>query len=187
MKYVRPVIEGFLDNGKLPSADDSSIDTAMVAWDRLAVKLNHSVNAGTTFSKDIVSTYSLVYTTSGAYAGGVLAPNGDIHFIPNSGAVGQKISAAGVVSTYSLVYTLSAAYIGGVLAPNGDIHFAPVNARVGQKISASGVVSTYSLVYTTTTGYVEGVLSPNGDIHFVPYSAVVGQKISAFGERTPPT
>jgi hypothetical protein len=32
----------------------------------------------------VVSTYSLVYTdaTGNAYSGGVLAPNGDIHFIP---------------------------------------------------------------------------------------------------------
>jgi hypothetical protein len=35
----------------------------------------------------------------------VLTPNGDIHFIPHSANVGQKISATGVVSTYSLVYT----------------------------------------------------------------------------------
>jgi hypothetical protein len=78
--------------------------------------------------------------------GGVLAPNGDIHFIPFEANRGQKISAAGVVSTYSLVYTAgSSAYAGGVLAPNGDIHFVPRNANRGQKISASGVVSTYSL------------------------------------------
>jgi hypothetical protein len=44
-----------------------------------------------------------VYTAGDAYQGGVLAPNGDIHFVPFIRAlVGQKISAAGVVSTYSL-------------------------------------------------------------------------------------
>jgi hypothetical protein len=56
----------------------------------------------------------LVYTVGSAYAGGVLAPNGDIYFVPYSANRGQKISAAGVVSTYSLVYTASVAYIGGV-------------------------------------------------------------------------
>jgi hypothetical protein len=41
----------------------------------------------------VVSTYSLVYTNaSGAYAGGVLAPNGDIHMIPSQATVGQKIN-----------------------------------------------------------------------------------------------
>jgi hypothetical protein len=122
-----------------------------------------------------------VYTTSFAYIGGVLATNGDIHFIPYSANRGQKISAAGVVSTYSLVYTTSAgAYVGGVLAPNGDIHFIPYSANRGQKISAAGVVSTYSLAFTTSLAYQGGVLSPSGEIYFVPFSgnSTVGQRIS---------
>jgi hypothetical protein len=86
-------------------------------------------------SSGVVSTYSLVYTVSSAYAGGVLSPNGDIHFIPLSSTVGQKISSSGVVSTYSLVYTVANAYNGGVLSPNGDIHFIPRSATTGQKIS----------------------------------------------------
>ena len=65
----------------------------------------------------------------------MLAPNGDIHFVPFYATVGQKISSAGLVSTYSLVYTVADAYQGGVLAPNGDIHFVPYSATVGQKIS----------------------------------------------------
>jgi hypothetical protein len=84
-----------------------------------------------------VSTYSLVFTQTNAYVGGVLAPNGDIHFVSNVANRGQKISASGVVSTYALAHTLTAGatHEGGVLAPNGDIHFIPYNARVGQKIS----------------------------------------------------
>jgi hypothetical protein len=126
-----------------------------------------------------VSTYSLVYT-SATYTGGVLAPNGDIHFIPENAVVGQKISAAGVVSTYSLAHTAANAYNGGVLAPNGDIHFVPYSALVGQKINTTtGVVSTYGLVYTTTAMYVGGVLAPNGDIYFINGGFPnVGQKIS---------
>jgi hypothetical protein len=76
-----------------------------------------------------------VYTTSNAYAGGVLAPNGDIHFVPTSANRGQKISAAGTVSTYSLAYTGNQLYRGGVFTPSGDIYFIPWNAAVGQKIS----------------------------------------------------
>jgi hypothetical protein len=85
----------------------------------------------------VVSTYSLAYTVANAYAGGVLAPNGDIHFIPYSAAVGQKVSLAGVVSTYSLINTGSARYSGGVLAPNGEINFIPYQATRGQKISTN--------------------------------------------------
>ena len=178
MKIGTPVVEGFLDNGKLPCADDSTIDDGLVAWKRLKVMLDESVNAGSTFSQGIVSTYSLINTLANAYIGGVLASNGDIHFIPYNASVGQKISSSGVVSTYSLVYTAISAYVGGVLAPNGDIHFIPNSASVGQKISVDGVVSTYSLVYTTTTAYYGGILTPNGNIQFIPYDGRQGQMIS---------
>ena len=119
--------------GELPCTDDNTINTN--SFEQFKVLLKKSIDAGTTFSNPIISTYSLVYTVLNAYSGGVLAPNGDIHFVPRSTAVGQKISAAGVVSTYSLVYTVATAYYGGVLAPNGDIHFVPTKAAVGQKVS----------------------------------------------------
>ena len=82
----------------------------------------------------VVSTYSLVYTT-GSYTGGILAANGDIHFVPWAANTGQKISASGVVSTYSLVYTASGAYWGGVLTSDGSIYFVPARGSLGQKIS----------------------------------------------------
>jgi hypothetical protein len=84
-----------------------------------------------------VSTYSLIYTANAAYQGGVLAPNGDIHFVPYFADRGQKINTlTGVVSTYSFLYLAAfASYSGGVLAPNGDIHFVPTIAERGQKIS----------------------------------------------------
>jgi len=168
------------DYGSLPCGDDNSI--SLNTWSRFKILLKRSVEAGKLSTTDVVSTYSLVYTTNRAYVGGVLAPNGDVHFIPCLATVGQKISAAGIVSTYSLVYTNNNdAYYGGVLAPNGDIHFVPVGAEVGQKVSIDGTVSTYPLVYTASYAYAGGVLAPNGDIHFVPYGAEVGQKISIDG------
>jgi hypothetical protein len=172
--------------GSAATADNSSIGTDQYAWTNFKKLLDQSVIGGVAYGNNgtngIVSTYSLVYTTTSAYAGGVLAPNGDVHFVPFDANRGQKISASGVVSTYSLVYTNPSAYAGGVLAPNGDIHFAPIVPVVGQKISASGVVSTYSLVYTSIVGnYFGGVLAPNGDIHFIPFLASLGQKISASG------
>ena len=122
-------------HGVLPPGDDDGITTDLVAWEGFEDILERSVTAGRLFSTDIVSTYSLVYTVAAAYIGGVLAPNGDIHFIISTCNIGQKVSAAGVVSTYSLVYTQGGfSYAGGVLAPNGDIHFVPESASVGQKI-----------------------------------------------------
>ena len=121
--------------GSLPTGDNSSITTDFLAWLKFQSLLNYSANAGRFSTKDIVSTYPLVYTAGNVYfPGAVLSPNGDVHMMPRNAPVGQKISAAGVVSTYSLVYTTSSAYTGGVLAPNGDIHFGLYNAAVGQKI-----------------------------------------------------
>jgi sugar lactone lactonase YvrE len=173
--------------GTVPTGDNSSVGTDLVAWLNLKKQLDAGVVNGVPYANGnisgVVSTYSLVYTGDGLYRGGVLAPNGDIHFVPSVALRGQKINTlTGVVSTYSLVYTnADGAYAGGVLAPNGDIHFVPLVANRGQKISASGVVSTYSLVYTASGAYAGGVLAPNGDIHLIPLSANRGQKISASG------
>jgi hypothetical protein len=171
-----------LVNGTVPSSDNSSIDTGLVSWNKLKTILDESTTANQVFSNAIISTYSLVYTTSSAYIGGVLNANGDIHFIPFMANTGQRISITGVVSTYSLVYSTGGpAYAGGVLAPNGDINFVPYNANRGQKLNSSGVVSTYSLVYTVVAAYNGGVLGTNGDTHFIPLSANRGQKISSTG------
>ena len=171
--------------GTTPTGDDDSIGTDLIAWENFRKNIFKSVNSGAAYNNSntngIVSTYALVYTTTSAYIGGVLAPSGEIHFIPSSANRGQEVSPEGVVSTYSLIYTTANAYRGGVLAPNGDIHFVPYEAVRGQKISASGLVSTYSLVYTGATTYTGGVLAPNGDIHFVPFAANRGQKVSASG------
>jgi len=174
--------------GTVPQGDTSQVGTDLVAWTNLKKTLDAGVVNGVPYANNntngIVSTYSLVYTRSGSdtHNGGVLAQNGDIHFVPREAVRGQKINyLTGVVSTYSLVYTVGEAYAGGVLASNGDIHFVPHNANRGQKVSAAGVVSTYSLVYTGSQNYNGGVLAPNGDIHFIPQAAAVGQKISASG------
>jgi ethanolamine utilization protein EutQ (cupin superfamily) len=90
----------------------------------------------------------LIYTNTAAsgYIGGVLAPNGDIHFIPFNAPVGQKVSYSGTVNTYTLAYTTTTSHQGGVLAPNGDIHFVPTNANIGQKISTMSAVPFPSAV-----------------------------------------
>jgi hypothetical protein len=97
-----------------------------------------SANRGQKISAaGVVSTYSLVYS-GGSYIGGVLAPNGDIHFIPYDFVNrGQKISAFGVVSTYSLITTDWFAYSGGVLSFDGSITFIPADATRGQRINTN--------------------------------------------------
>ena len=172
--------------GNTVLSDDSPFTNPHLAsWEKFKNLVDKSTKSGSSYnSRTVVSTYSVIYTTAAAYSGGVLAPNGDIHFVPARAARGQKISIDGVVSTYSLVYTfdLADAFRGGVLAPNGDIHFVPHGSTIGQKISAEGIVSTYSLLYGVAAGaYTGGILSPTGDIHFIPHRANRGQKVSPTG------
>ena len=142
LSITKNTIDG-IGKWELPTFDNSSITTNLNAWNKFKPYLQK--NTGQLFNVPVVSTYSLVYTYVTAYYGGVLAPNGDIHFVPRYATVGQKISSAGVVSTYSLVYTVANAYIGGVLAPNGDIHFVPYSAIVGQKILSANFGEPFSL------------------------------------------
>ena len=162
--------------GNVLNMTNSSVN--LNSFKQMQIMIHKSIEAGRLFNTELVSTYSLIHTGSLCYIGGILAPNGDIHFIPYNAPVGQKININGNVSTYSLVYTTGGGYHGGVLAPNGDIHFIPYYAKVGQKVDINGNVSTYSLVYTTSGAYFGGVLAPNGDIHFIPCQAAVGQKIT---------
>jgi hypothetical protein len=190
-KYVFSPQPSVVMQGGVPTADDSTIGADLGGWKSLQRSLMKSVTAGTTFKNPIPATYDIVLGSTQLYRGGVLTPNGDIHFVPESatgvlgGIVGKKVSASGVVSTYTLLDTAyggaGGLFWGGVLAPNGDVYFIPHSAYRGQKISASGVLSTYSLVYTSSQAYIGGVVAPNGDIHFVPYNANRGQKISSAG------
>jgi hypothetical protein len=172
--------------GTVPTADNSSVGTDLYAWTNLKKQLDAGVINGVPYNNNstagMVSTFNSASSGSSYWFGGVLSPNGDIHFVPYESPTGLRLSVTtNSSSTYSLVYTTNFAYAGGVLAGNGDIHFVPQAANIGQKISASGVVSTYSLVYTTNPAYNGGVLAPNGDIHFVPFLANRGQKVSAAG------
>lgn len=173
LTYVNELRAG---TGFLPTSDDNMINESTFTSFQTIMK--NSIRSGSFSVDPIVSTYSLVYTTTYSYYGGVLNQNGDIIFISYTSTIGQKISPSGVVSTFSL---LTISNLGGVLSPNGDIYMAPHNANRGQKISNSGVVSTYSLLYTAATAYWGCVLAPNGDTHFIPASANRGQKVSSSG------
>jgi len=140
----------------------------------------------------VTSTYALVRVPAtnenfALYAGGVLAPNGSIHFIPYAnGAVGQKVNPNGTVSTYSLILPSGQAtneflYNGGVLGPDGKIYVVPSRASFGLVIDpTTDTCSTYSLVFSgsaTTYKHSGGVMASDGTIHFVNAAGNIGQKI----------
>lgn len=89
--------------GKLPSCDNNEINAK--SFKQVQLLINDTIDGGFLTTTPIVSTYSLAYTVANSYMGGILAPNGDVHFIPCYSTRGQKISPSGVVSTYSLAYT----------------------------------------------------------------------------------
>lgn len=169
--------------GGVPTSNDSSLGTDLLEWERFYTLINRTIDRGSSPVTQTVTTYSLLRTTTtGASIGGVIAADGEIHFVPYNANRGQKISRNGTVSTYALVYTTGNMCSGAVLAPNGDIHFLPSQAAVGQKVDASGVVSTYTLRLTRADGaYGGGVLAPNGVIHMVPVNATRGQRINVDG------
>jgi len=69
------------------------------------------------------------------YAGGVLGPDGSIHFVPHDANVGQCISVTGVVSTYALAITGADQSWGGILNQNSELLIINHDAGALQKIS----------------------------------------------------
>jgi len=121
-----------------------------------------------------LNTYSLIYTTPGAYLGAVNGTSwGLSHFVPHNATLGTRLDARGTPSTYPLLYTTPGAYAGGILLTSGDIQFVPFNAAIGQKVNSEGVVSTFTLPYTTSGAYYGGVIDSLGRVHWVPYNATV--------------
>jgi len=119
--------------------------------------------------------------TSGGWCGGVLAPNGNIYFGPNSaanvfvlnpttGATSNLTGITGATATYT-----ANGWAGGVLAPNGNIYFAPHRASnvlvLTPTTGATSNLSNAGTTFTTTGGWFGGVLAPNGNIYFAPYNA----------------
>jgi len=64
----------------------------------------------------VVSTYSLSYTTSNAYQGGVLSTSGEVHFVPYSAAVGQQAKVSNIAEGLS-----SSAYQLGMIRSDIDL------------------------------------------------------------------
>ena len=105
-KYVQGKDAG---PGTLPKNNDDSLYKNFNTWKKFKGLLDKSVRGGTIFSNGLVSTYSLRENgDSGTYNGGVLSPNGDIHFVPwNCNAdrpTVENIDIFGVSDSYDLVY-----------------------------------------------------------------------------------
>lgn len=173
------------------TAPASSISSDLVVWKNFKKELDSGVVKGTPLSNSgaggIVSTFSLAYTTPNAYLGGILESDGDVHFVPFSAAVGQKINAVGTVSTYSMTFTTTQAYWGGIILGGGNIVLVPYTSVRGQRIPPNQIPVTYSLAYTSAAAsgaYSGGVLGTDDQVYFVPRNAALGLKSTASATTT---
>ena len=133
-----------------------------------------AVAASNTSAANAVSVEQYGSFPAGAYNRAVLAPNGNIYFVPYGGAVGAIVNPSNnSVTTYGS-FPANASYVGGVLAPNGKIYFVPHNSTIGRFVDPSNnTVTTYGS-FQAGGAYNGGVLAPNGKIYFAPAAATAG-------------
>jgi len=135
----------------------------------------------------------------GSFYGGVLAPNGNIFFLPYDVRVifqfdpSEKcVTAQGVYSqqdcpNYSIDIQSAASwssygdkYGGGVLATNGKIYGVPRYSNNVGEISPDAfsftAVDISSKLHLSSGWYSAGVLAPNGKVYFAPkYASNIGE------------
>jgi hypothetical protein len=134
-----------------------------------------------------ISAFSYFDSTSGKFAGGVLAPNGKIYCIPHDANYVAIINPyTKTVDRTTIInvdggITQGGKWYGGVLAPNGNIYCVPFSSSNIMKIN----IFTNTVSYITgitfanypTIGssnaqkWIGGVLAPNGKIYCSPYFA----------------
>ena len=114
---------------------------------------------------------------SASHAGGVLAPNGKIYFVPYVSTLGRIVDPSNnSVTTYAAAPLGGiGTFFSGVLAPNGKIYFAPFGATVGSFVDpTNNTVTTYGS-FPVGGDYQGSVLAPNGKIYFVPSGTSIGR------------
>jgi Concanavalin A-like lectin/glucanases superfamily len=114
--------------------------------------------------------------TSYGWFGNVLAPNGNIYFVPYCASNILVLNTnTGVTTniTGGATFTTFNQYRGGVLAPNGNIYCVPLASTNILVINPNtGVTSNMTGSATFTSfGWHGGVLGPDGNIYCAPYSA----------------
>jgi len=108
---------------------------------------------------------------SNKWAGGVLAPNGNIYAIPISS--NQVLEIDPVNQTTSLFGSFSGTnkWFGGVLAPNGKIYGIPFNSTQVLEIDPVNQTTNLFGSFSGTNKWIGGVLAPNGNIYAIPISS----------------
>ncbi len=115
------------------------------------------------------------------FQGGVLAPNGNIYFIPTGAtyvAIVNPYTRQVDTTSISGLSSLLSKFYGGVVANNGKIYCIPgnssqilvINTRDNSTYYISGITNAnYPTITTDNQKWFGGVLSPNGKIYCIPY------------------
>ena len=154
----------------------------------------YNSNGNNNFSTKVVdlSGFSYFDNASGKFAGGVLAPNGNIYCIPYDAdyvaIINPYTKTVDTTSIRGLSGGLSSSqkWWGGVLAPNGKIYCVPykssniliintTNNTVSYITGITGAnypsLNTYNPSTANTDKWIGGAIAPNGKIYCAPYFA----------------
>ena len=145
-------------------------------WQPYLQRLAAANSSGVTVTTSNI-TGGATYTDYG-WSGGVMAPNGNIHFVPLYATNILVLNpTTGVTSnlTGGATYTTTG-WSGAVLAPNGNIYCCPHNATNILVLNPTTGVTSNLTGGATYPGGSSGawfgcVLAPNGNIYFCPYNA----------------
>jgi len=167
-------------NGGIPQFANlnnvSTIDTDGSGGEKFFTLLKKHATAGSVFSTPVAKTYSIVTSVTYGYFGGLLAPDGSVHFINFFARRNHRIDRLGTISTYSIPYTaLGSPPDSGYLDPKGYIHTIQIGTSpgTGSKLFFDGKYPTSFLTYPVTVfgtrAWAAGVIAPDGYIHLPPY------------------
>ena len=111
------------------------------------------------------------------YNNGILAPNGNIYYIPNknNGKIVYYNKNLNKLSDISINLFGSELYSNGVLGANGKIYFVPFLANnigvLDLKTNKFNIIDISKYFTINLKKYISGVLAQNGKIYFIPYNA----------------
>jgi len=124
------------------------------------------------------------------FHGGVLAPDGDIYFIPSSSNKVYYLNTTTLqIKSFGDFENNNHAWNGGVLGPNGKIYSLPWTVSNNKILEIDPVTKKIETIEIASGGYGGQILAGNGKIYGIPDSATqiiefdpIDKSITYFGD-----